>query len=77
MAVQQAEALGRPRRSRNLWKPMVRFVTRKPLGAAGLVIIFVMVIMAVLGQWITFYDPIEWNLKDKLVAPNLDHWLED
>ena len=75
MAVQQAEILGRPQRSRNLWKPMARFVTHKPLGAGGLVIIIVMVVMAAAGPWITFYDPIEWNLGDKLVAPNVDHWL--
>ncbi len=58
-----------------VWKTSTRFVSHKPLGAAGAFIIIVMSIMAIAGPWITFYDPIEWNLKDKLVAPNADHWL--
>jgi peptide/nickel transport system permease protein len=38
-------------------------------------IIFVMTVMAVAAPLVTFHDPIEWNLTDKLVAPGFDHWL--
>ena len=77
MAVQQIEAAAarRPSARGGLWKTGTEFIARKPLGAAGAGIIVVMVVMASAGPWITFYDPIEWNLRDKLVAPNLSHWL--
>ena len=77
MAIQQIEAVSqrRPGAPAGLWKTGTGFITRKPLGAAGAGIIIVMVVMASAGPWITFYDPIEWNLRDKLVAPNLSHWL--
>lgn len=77
MAIQQIEAAParRPGAYGGLWKTSTGFVARKPLGAAGAAIIIVMVVMATAGPLITFYDPIEWNLRDKLVAPNLSHWL--
>ncbi len=77
MAIQQIEAAAarRPSARGGLWKASTGFVSRKPLGAAGGAIIVVMVVMASAGPLITFYDPIEWNLRDKLVAPSLSHWL--
>ena len=77
MATQQIEAVAqrRPGAPSGLWKAVTGFIARKPLGAAGGGIIVVMVIMASAGPLITFYDPIEWNLRDKLVAPSLSHWL--
>ena len=82
MAIQQegtgrtvAAAVTRQVPSGRLWKAASDFVTHKPLGAAGLFIILTMIVMASAGPWITFYDPIEWNLQDKLVGPSLDHWL--
>ena len=78
MAEQRVEAIPaitRPERSRRPWKPVTNFITSKPLGAAGAGIIIVMVLMAVGQPLITFFDPVEWNLKDKLDAPSLKHWL--
>ncbi|MFQ5875093.1 MAG: ABC transporter permease, partial [Dehalococcoidia bacterium] len=77
MAIQQSEtvSLRRPGGPGGLWNTGTEFITRKPLGAAGVFIIMLMGIMATAGPWITFYDPIEWNLADKLVAPSLSHWL--
>ena len=78
MAEQRVEAIPaitRPERSRRPWKPVTNFITSKPLGAAGAAIIIVMVLMSVGQPLITFFDPVEWNLKDKLDAPSLKHWL--
>ena len=81
MAIQQegmgrtAAAVVQPKTSGRLWKAATGFIAHKPLGTTGLFIIIVMGVMASAGPWITFYDPIEWNLRDKLVGPNLDHWL--
>ena len=76
MATQQTGAvtLGRPR-SASLWRPISNFVTRKPLGAFGAIIIVLMALMAVVGPQMTSWDPLEWNLTDKLLGPTADHWL--
>ncbi len=76
MAIQQTDALalGRPRS----WGPLKatgNFITRKPLGAFGALIIVIMAIMAVVGPEITSWDPLEWNLRDKLLGPTSSHWL--
>ena len=75
MAIQQTERVSPRQTTGRAWKATTEFITRKPLGAAGVAIIIIMVLMAASGPVITFYDPIEWNLADKLVSPNLDHWL--
>ena len=76
MAIQQSDiaTLGRPRK-RNPVKPVVDFISRKPLGAAGALIIVIMVLMAVVGPWMTQWDPLTHNLPDKLQTPNWNHWL--
>ena len=76
MAIQQSDiaTLGR-RRSESPLKPVVDFISRKPLGAAGALIIVIMVLMAVVGPWITAWDPLSHNLPDKLQGPNSNHWL--
>ena len=76
MAIQQSDVatLGRPRRANPL-KPVVDFVSRKPLGAAGALIIVIMALMAVVGPWMTQWDPLTHNLPDKLQGPNSNHWL--
>ena len=76
MAIQQSDiaTLGRPRK-RNPIKPFVDFISRKPLGAAGALIIVVMVLMAIVGPWMTSWDPLTHNLPDKLQGPNSNHWL--
>ena len=76
MAIQQSDipTLGRPRRTNPL-KPVVDFVSRKPLGAAGAMIIVIMVLMAIVGPWMTAWDPLAHNLPDKLQGPNSRHWL--
>ena len=58
-----------------LSKGVTRFVVRKPLGAAGASIILTMVMLAVLAPVISFYDPLEWSISEKLSAPSAVHWL--
>ena len=76
MATQQSGAvtLGRPRRA-GAWRAISNFVTRKPLGAFGALIIIIMGLMAVAGPYMTSWDPLEWNLPDKLLWPSGEHWL--
>ncbi len=76
MAVQQtgAATLGRPR-SGNFLRSASNFTTRKPLGAFGALIIVIMGAMAIIGPEITVWDPLEWNLSDRLLGPTSDHWL--
>ena len=47
----------------------LRFTVRRPLAAAGLLIIILMCFMAAAAELITWYDPIEWRLFDKLSSP--------
>ena len=47
----------------------VTFTKRQPLAAAGLFIIIVMCVIAAAADVVTWYDPIEWRLKDKLSSP--------
>lgn len=53
----------------------VRFVRRKPLGAAGAAIILTMIIVALLAPLIAPYDPYEQNLPLKFQAPGAQHLL--
>src|SRR3990172_3487112 len=58
-----------------LWYAVTRFVVKKPLGTVGGAIIAALVIMAATAPWITFYDPLAWDLPVKLRPPNPSHWL--
>ena len=57
------------------WTSLGRFVRRKPLGAAGGVIMLLMVLTAILAPWLQTYDPIATNAAYTLGRPNADHWL--
>ena len=47
----------------------LRFTKRRPLAAAGIFIIIMMCLMAILADYVTWYDPIDWRLGDKLSPP--------
>jgi peptide/nickel transport system permease protein len=57
------------------WTTLGRFVRRKPLGAAGGVIIVVMVVTAVLAPWLQTHDPIATDAAYTLGKPTTEHWL--
>jgi peptide/nickel transport system permease protein len=48
---------------------------RQPLGAAGAVIIVVMILAAVLAPAISPYDPLETDFLSMLSPPSAQHWL--
>ncbi|HTM09883.1 MAG TPA: ABC transporter permease [Verrucomicrobiae bacterium] len=53
----------------------LRFARRRPLGAAGAVIIFVMIAAAALANLISPYEPLVTDYGAMLQAPSAAHWL--
>jgi len=54
---------------------VVGFARRRPLGAAGAVIIVLMVVLAATAGFIAPYDPLANNYGAMLSAPGAHHWL--
>jgi peptide/nickel transport system permease protein len=50
------------------------FVRQRPLGAAGAVIILIMIFAAVLADLISPYNPLETDYAAMLQGPSLNHW---
>src|SRR5919198_921001 len=57
------------------WATIWRFCRKKPLGAAGGVLILVMVLTAIFAEPLSTYDPIATDAAHTLAPPNRDHWL--
>jgi peptide/nickel transport system permease protein len=55
--------------------PVLLFVTQQPLGAAGLVVIVLMVLCALFAQWVAPYDPLTVDYGAMLGPPSASHWL--
>src|SRR5256714_2544057 len=62
-----------PRPSR--WTLLWAFVRQNPLGAAGAVIVIVMIVMAVFAEAVTVYDPTANNFGEMLERSSAEHWL--
>ena len=78
MATDVAERVGSLERAAlpvRMAKGVMTFMVRKPLGAAGAFIITTMLILAAAYPLITFHDPIEWSILEKLSSPSAAHWL--
>lgn len=54
---------------------LLHFMRRNPLGAAGAVIVVLMILMAVFADVITSYDPTDNDFSVMLEAPSAAHWL--
>ena len=63
-------AMRRPARSRSL-----KAWYRNGILVAGLVIVGLLVLLAVLAPLLTPYDPIKQDLQNSLLSPSADHWL--
>jgi len=62
-----------PRPSR--WATAWQFVVQNPLGAAGALVVFVMMFMAVFADFVTVYDPTRNNFGAMLEPPGAEYWL--
>ena len=54
---------------------MWQFCRQNPLGAAGGLVVFVMILMAALADVVTWYDPTRNNFGAMLEAPGAEYWL--
>ena len=61
--------------SRSELGTIIRGVARDPLGLSGLIIVGMIVLSALLASWITPYDPVAINIKDRMRGPSLTHLL--
>ena len=52
-----------------------RFIRRKPLGAAGGLIVLVMLLMAVFAELLATHDPVRTDPSQTLHPPSPAHWL--
>ena len=78
MAVAPAEVAAAPaamRRKDSAATVVWRFIRKKPLGAAGGVLMLVMVITSLLANVIETHDPIATNAAVTLARPSDEHWL--
>lgn len=70
----KAVAVGKHWASAYAWPAIRKFIVTKPLGAAGGIIILLMVITAIFADVIAPYDPYEINQRVQFNAPSLEHW---
>jgi peptide/nickel transport system permease protein len=57
-----------------VWTALGRFIRRKPLGAAGGVLMLVMALTAILADVLETHDPIATDAAHTLARPSDDHW---
>ena len=57
------------------WGAVRFFIRRYPLGAAGAVIMAILLFVASFAPYITVYDPLSTNAAASLARPSLQHWL--
>jgi peptide/nickel transport system permease protein len=71
--IETADAV--PGRSRRWASAASEFIRRRPLGAAGAVIVALMILVAALATAIAPYDPLAVDFGAMLGAPSAEHWL--
>ena len=54
---------------------LLGFSRRNPLGAAGALIVLIMVVMAAFAEFLSSYDPTANDFAAMLSAPDREHWL--
>jgi peptide/nickel transport system permease protein len=54
--------------------PVRRFLRRHPVGAAGLVVILGLMVVAFLAPWIAPYDPVANDFGSMFKSPTFRHW---
>jgi peptide/nickel transport system permease protein len=58
-----------------VWAVLARFCKKKPLGAAGGVIMLVILLTALFAGALQTYDPIATDASKSLAPPSREHWL--
>ena len=76
MAVSHAEiaAPAAARAGAGAWAGLARFLRKKPLGAAGGVVVLVMVLTALSAEFLQTHDPIATAAAYTLGPPSAEHW---
>jgi peptide/nickel transport system permease protein len=77
MAVRGVEiaAPARPRARGGRWTALARFARKKPLGAAGGVLMLLMLLTAIFADVLQTHDPIATEASATLAGVSADHWL--
>jgi peptide/nickel transport system permease protein len=57
------------------WTTLARFVRKKPLGAAGGVVMLVIVLTSLFADQLQTFDPIATDASQSLASPSREHWL--
>lgn len=70
----KAVAVGKQWAGTYAWPAIRKFIVTKPLGAAGGIIILLMVITAIFANAIAPYDPYEINQRWQFNPPSVEHW---
>ncbi len=65
----------KPAKTKSEFMTIVHAIVKDPLGLTGLIIVSLVLFTAIFAQWITPYDPIALNIKDRMQGPSLKHWL--
>src|SRR3990170_623722 len=68
-------APGMGRRRPGLPTVLWRFCRKKPLGAAGGVVMLLMVLTAIFANYLATHDPIATDAAHTLARPSPEHWL--
>jgi peptide/nickel transport system permease protein len=74
-AVAERVAAVRPGRGAATLTNVLRFFRKKPLGAAGGVLMVIMVLTAIFADQLSTHDPIATDAATTLASPGVDHWL--
>jgi peptide/nickel transport system permease protein len=67
-------APARPAPARSLWADSLRRLLRNPGAVAGLLLLALLIVAALLAPQITRFDPAAITPRDRLQPPNLTHW---
>lgn len=68
------ESVKMPNAWQNFWRSLKR-VMREPLGALGLVLVVLVVVSAVGADFFAPYEPNKIDIRSKLQAPSMEHYL--
>ena len=65
----------RTRGKRSIASVLLRFMTRKPLGAAGGIVIVSLVFVAIMAPLLAPFDPYAHNIPERMEPPSTGHWV--